>query len=78
MLAVRQFFLVLSVIGLILVVCLVIFGNHPGRALIGVPVFIGGVAGYLRGQYTDTYEKQEVTRNTERAKASGISRLRNR
>jgi hypothetical protein len=43
-----------------------------------VPLFVGGIIGYRRGEYTEAYEQREIARNTERAKTSGLSRLRNR
>jgi hypothetical protein len=73
-----KFSLSLCVIGLVLAAFLLIFGDHPGRALVGVPIFVCGLVGYFRGEYTAPYEQREVERNTESAKTSGLSRLRNR
>jgi hypothetical protein len=74
----RYFSLAMCVIGLVFAAFLLIAGRPAGVALIGVPLFVGGIIGYRRGEYTEAYEQREIARNTERAKTSGLSRLRNR
>lgn len=74
----RQFWLTASALGLVLAVFNLIFGHKPAHSLVGVPVFIGSLAAYARGAGTDAYDQRQVEINTERAKTSGLSRLRNR
>lgn len=73
----RNFFLALCILGLVLGVGLLIAGRTHA-ALVGAPVFIWGIAGYARGEGTEAYERRQAAARTERAKTSGLSRLRNR
>jgi len=71
----RTFSLLACALGIVLAVALLIGGRTYG-ALIGLPVFLSGIVGYMRGQGTEAYERRESARNTEMAKTSAISRWR--
>jgi hypothetical protein len=74
----ERFALTMCLLGLVLALVLLIAGRPLGVALIGVPLFVGGILGYRRGEYTAAYEQHQLKLNSERAKTSGISRWRNR
>jgi hypothetical protein len=74
---VRTFSLIVCVLGVVLAAGLLIVGRSHA-ALVGAPVLIAGLVGYARGEGTEAYEQHSSEVNTERAKTSGLSRLRNR